>query len=105
MGFCLLLLCLGTYGQTKSKTPAKKQDDSTGVAVMNGAGRVAGIVVGSAAKAAWGTTKFVAKDVAVPVASGLLKPIATKMAPAAAKFALKKSVKYLMPLAVKLSIL
>ena len=71
--------------------------DSAGVAVLKGTGRAAVIVVGSAGKIAWGTTKFVARSVA--------KPILLTAAPAAGKFALKKSAKYILPLAVKLSLL
>lgn len=63
------------------------------------------IVVGSAAKGAWGTTKFIVRDLAVPVAKSLVKSLVVHAAPAAAKFALKESGKYLLPLALKLSIL
>lgn len=103
VGFCILFLCLGAHSQTKAKTSANKQDDSAGV--LNGAGKVGVVVIGSAAKIAWGTTKFIAKDVAVPVATEVVKPVALKAAPAIAKFAIKNSAKYLLPLALKLSIL
>ena len=105
VGFCVLFLCLGAHAQTKAKASAQKQENSVGGAVLNGAGKVGVVVISSAAKIAWGTTKFIAKDVAVPVATEVLKPVATKAAPAIAKFAIKNSAKYLLPLAVKLSVL
>ena len=101
---CMLALSFGANAQAKKMT-AEKPDSSVALTILSGAGKAGVIVVGSAAKVAWGTTKFAAKNVAVPVASGLVKPMATKAAPAVAKFALKKSAKYLLPLAVKLSIL
>lgn len=101
---CLLALSFGISAQAKKKT-TPKHEDSSASSFMDGVGKVGVVVVGSAAKVAWGTTKFIAKDMAVPVATGLIKPMATKMAPAAAKFAIKTSAKYLLPLAVKLSIL
>lgn len=64
---------------------------------MKGTGKAAVIVVGSAGKVVWATTKFAAKRVA--------KPILVKAAPAVGKFIIKKSAKHLLPLAVKLSIL
>ena len=100
----MLTLSFGANAQARKMTAAKP-DGSVGVTILGGAGKVGVIVVGSAAKVAWGTTKFAAKNLAVPAANGLLKPMATKAAPAVAKFALKKSAKYLLPLAVKLSIL
>src|SRR5436190_22012101 len=105
MGFCILFLCLGAHAQTKAKTSDKKQGDSVAVAVLNGAGKVGVVVIGSAAKVACGTTKFIAKDVAVPVATEVLKPVALKAVPAMAKFAIQNSAKYLLPLALKLSVL
>ena len=103
--FCVLVLYLGVQAQAKAKPNVKKQSDSSGSAFLSGAGKVGVVVVGSAAKIAWGTTKFVAKDLAVPVATSFVKPIVVHAAPAAAKFALKKSAKYLLPFALKLSIL
>ena len=64
---------------------------------MKDAGTAAVVVVRSAAKAGWWTTKFAANHVA--------KPVIVKAAPAAGKYALKQSAKYLLPFAVKLSIL
>ena len=59
------------------------------------------IVVGSAAKVAWGVTKFTAKHVVKPIA----KTLFVRAAPTAGKFALKKSAKYLLPFVAKLSVL
>ena len=87
-----------------TKKGASRQDASVASAVLSGAGKVGIVVVGSAAKIAWGTTKFVLKDVAVPVVVGLAKPVVTKMAPAMTKFAIKNSAKYLLPIALKLSV-
>ncbi len=100
----MLTLSIAVDAQAKKK-PVPKQGDSTASSFLNGAGKVGVVVVGSAGKIAWGTTKFVLKDMAVPVVTGLAKPMATKMAPAMTKFALKNSAKYLLPLALKLSIL
>ena len=62
------------------------------------------IIVKSAAKAAWVTTKFVAKDIAKPVA----KAVFIKAAPKLTVYALKKSpmiAKRVLPLAMKLALL
>ncbi len=101
---CLLTLSFGVKAQAK-KNAVARQESSTASTIFNEAGKAGVIVVASATKIAWGTTKFVAKDLAVPVGKGLLKPMIVKAAPAMAKFAIKKSAKYLLPLAVKLSIL
>ena len=101
---CLLSLSLAASAQKRTATE-NANGSSAGVAVLNATGKLAVIVVGSAAKVAWGTTKFVARDRAVPVAKSLVKPLVVHAAPAAAKFALKESARYLLPLAVKLSIL
>ena len=101
---CVLAAAFSVEAQ-KNSVPANKQNHPARVAPSNGSGNVAVVIISSAAKVAWGTTKFVARDIAAPVATSLLKPVAVRAAPAVAKFALKKSAKYLLPLAVKLSIL
>ena len=101
---CVLTVVFNAQAQKKS-VPANKQNQPARVAPSNGSGNVAVVIISSAAKVAWGTTKFVVRDVAAPVATSLLKPVALHAAPAVAKFALKKSAKYLLPLALKLSIL
>ena len=91
-----LLFCCGCYAQSGS-TASPANENSTASNVLSGTGRVAVIVVGSAAKATWVTTKFAAKHVA--------KPVAVKIAPHAAGFVLKKTAIYLLPIAIKLSLL
>jgi hypothetical protein len=66
----------------------------------NGAARIPVVIVGSAAKATWITTKFTAKYLVAPVA----KTLFVKATPTLTKFALKNGVKYLLPFAVKLSL-
>lgn len=100
---CVLAVAFSARAQKAAPTIIR--NESAGTSVLNGAGKVGVIIVGSAAKAAWGVTKFVAKDMVVPIATSLVKPVAVHTAPAAAKFVLKKSAKYLLPLALKLSIL
>lgn len=73
---------------------------NNGNPVLNAAGSVAMIVVRSAGKVAWATTKFTASEIA--------KPLVVKVTPMAAKFALKASgvaIKRLLPFALKLAIL
>lgn len=68
------------------------------------AAKVPVVIVGSAAKGAWVTTKFVAGHVAKPV----LKGIFLKAAPKMGMFALKRSpgvAKRVVPIAVKLALL
>ena len=101
---CVLAVVFNARAQ-KQSVPANKQNQPARVAPSNGSGNVAVVIIGSAAKIAWGTTKFMVGDVAAPVAKSVLKPIVVHAAPAVAKFALKKSAKYLLPLALKLSIL
>lgn len=101
---CLLAIAILAGAQNKS-TAAKRQNASPGVAVLKGTGKAAVIVVGSAAKAAWKTSKFTVKYVAKPVAVAVLKPFIVHAAPAASKYALKYSAKYLLPYVVKLSLL
>lgn len=100
----VLLSCFACFAQSGSKASIR-QDNSLASDVMGGTGKTAVIVVGSAAKVAWKTTKFTGKYVVKPVAVSVLKPLFVKGAPHAAGFVLKKTAKYLLPLAVKLSVL
>lgn len=77
-----------------------KASPNNGNPALNAAGSVAMIVVKSAGRAAWATTKFTASEIA--------KPLVVKVTPMAAKFALKASgvaIKRLVPYALKLAIL
>ena len=89
---CVLAYSFAANAQKVSNV-AKKNVEQSGSAVMKDTGNAAVVLVGSAAKATWWTTKFAAKHVA--------KPLVVKMAPQAAKYAWKQ----LLPLAVKLSVL
>lgn len=84
-----------TYNSVK--TAVKKSGD----AVKPDGRNPAMIIVGTAAKAAWGTTKFAAKHLLKPAA----KTIFMKMTPAVTKFVIKNSAKHLLPLAVKIAAL
>jgi hypothetical protein len=77
--------------------PAVHSDSSAGAT----AAKVPVIIVGSAAKATWVTTKFTAKYVVLPVG----KAVVVEAAPTIAKFAVKNSVKYVLPYVVGLSLL
>lgn len=74
------LFALAGIGRGQSAVPLK---------VAKGAGKAAVVVVGSAAKGAWVTTKFTAKYVVKPVATHVAKPIITKALPKVTVFALK----------------
>lgn len=83
---------------------ANAQASSTQPARSGSSRNPAVIVVSSAAKAAWVTTKFVVKDVAKPTA----KIIFLKAAPKIALFGLKRTpgaAKRLAPIAVRLALL
>lgn len=75
--------------------------ENAGAAVLKDTGKVSAIVVRSAAKATWSVTKFAVKTTVKPAA----KLVFTKAAPAAGKFALKKSAKHLLPIAIKFAAL
>lgn len=96
VGACVIALSIISSAQTVTAKSTVKHDN-VGVTVLKGTGKAAVIVVGSAAKIAWGTTKIVGNYVA--------KPILLKAVPAVAKFALKRSLKYALPYAIKLSVL
>jgi hypothetical protein len=84
-----------TRPQDENKTP--EHSKSAGSVAT----RVPVVIVGSAARVTWATTKFTAKHVAGPVA----KTLFIKATPEAAKLALKTSAKYLLPFATRLSLL
>lgn len=73
--------CVLAFTFAANAQGAAKGGDSVGVAVMKGTGKAAVIVVGSAGKVVWGTTKFAAKHFA--------KPVFLKLAPAVTSFSLK----------------
>lgn len=94
----VLLLAASTSAQSASAA------SSVPSAMLRGTGKVAVVVVGSAAKSVWVTTKFTAKHVAKPV----LKTVFLQAAPKLAVFAMKKSpvvMKKLTPTAIKLALL
>lgn len=95
------LLIVAAAASAQSLSTAKKSDRSTAASITSGAGRAGVIVVGSAAKGAWGVTKLTGKYVVLPVA----KSVFVKAAPAVGRFAFKKTVKHLAPVAVKMAIL
>ena len=76
-----------SYGQASSALGAPAR---TGV-----------LVVRSAAKGTWVVTKATGKYVLLPVAKSMF----VKAAPAAGKFILRRSAKYLIPTALKLAML
>lgn len=91
----LLVFAAAANAQSKPKVVEKRDRDSSNIAV---------VIVGSAAKAAWVTTKFVAKDIAKPVA----KTVLLKAAPKLTIFALKSApviAKRVLPIALKLAVL
>ena len=93
------LMCIA--GTAAAQTNDHKNDRSQFPSAASTAAKVPVIVVGSAAKATWVTTKFTAQHFAKPVA----KAVFLEATPAVTKFAVTNSVKYLLPFAVKLSIL
>jgi hypothetical protein len=98
----LLTAAFTSHAETKPKPTPKKPDhhSSNATAIP---GKVAVVVIGSAGKAAWATTKFVAKDLAAPVA----KAVFVKAAPKITVYALKQSPKlaaHALPIALKLAL-
>ena len=92
---CAFLLLFGGNASGQKATEVKKNGAITQVA--NFAGQVTVIVVKSAGKAAWETTKFSAKNIA--------KPLLLKALPKVSMFALKltgKAIKKGIPVASKL---
>jgi hypothetical protein len=111
-GFFLLALCVSANAQ---KTPKQLQNSpkqlqsaetkkpSAAMQVLNLSGRIAVIVVGQGAKAAWKVTKFTAADVAKPIAKGIF----LKATPALTRFGLKmtgKVIKKGLPVVQKLAV-
>lgn len=100
---CLLLFTVAASAQDSSGN-ARSDDDNIVVEAAKGLGKTGVIVVGSAAKVTWVTTKFAAKHVAKPVA----KTVFLKAAPKLVVMGLKTSgtaAKHLTPIAVKLALL
>jgi hypothetical protein len=102
VGVCALALSAGVAAYSQDQAAPNGSSPST-QAESSGpnAAKIPVVIVGSAAKATWVTTKFAAKHVAKPVA----KAVVVKAGPAVGKFALKNSAKYLLPFVVKLSVL
>ncbi len=98
---CSLLLAFSLAANAQKVTvKSQKKSSNVGVTILKGTGKAAVIVVGTSAKIAWGTTKFIAKDIA--------RPLLVRVAPRMAKLMLKSSgvvAKRALPLAVKLSVL
>ncbi|MBX3292772.1 MAG: hypothetical protein KF881_07770 [Acidobacteria bacterium] len=100
---CVFAFNAAASGQKTAKEP-RADDDNIVENVLEGTGKVTFVVVRSAGKAAWGTTKFTAKHVAKPVA----KTVLLKAAPKITVFTLKSAGtagKHLAPIAVKLALL
>lgn len=93
----------------KSSDPKKQSasalSKTNGNPVLNLAEKVTVVIIRSAAKTAWETTKFAAKDVAKPIIVGIAKPLLLKATPQITMFALKltgNSLKKGIPIATKL---
>lgn len=76
-----------TAGITANAQQKKAPSDRN--ALASSSATVGVILVRSAGKAAWKTTKFVAKDVARRAAVSILKPFVLKVVPQAAKLGLR----------------
>lgn len=79
----------------------KSAGDNAGVTLLKGTGNAGIVVVGSAAKGSWALTKATGKYVVLPVA----KTVFLKAVPSLGKFALKRSAKHLLPVAIKVGLL
>ena len=93
-------LCLASV-IVSAQTKDHKKDRKPSPSAASTAVKVPIVVVGSAAKATWVTTKFTTQHFAKPVA----KAVFIHATPAVTKFAVTNSAKYLLPFVVKLSIL
>jgi len=94
----------GNFSVTK-KPPTSASSNTGGNPALSLAGKVTIVVIKSATKTAWATTKFAAKDVAKPILVGVAKPLLLKATPKITVFALKltgKSLKKGIPIATKL---
>lgn len=97
LSLCAILVFAVSATAQDKVSRAKKAERGTGQ-------NVAVIIVRSAAKATWVTTKFVAKNIAKPV----LKAVLLKAAPKVLMFTLKKAplvAKHALPWALKLALL
>ena len=104
--FAAVLVCFGSAlanGQEQAKPADQQQvgERSSGASIGVTTAKVPVIIVGSAAKATWVTTKFTTKYVVAPVA----KEIFLEMTPAMAKFAAKNALRYGVPIAAKWALL
>ena len=100
--FTSVLLCAFAFLAAAS---ANGQARSGRERVLRDTGKVTVIVVGTAAKIALETTRVVVMDVAKPLTIIVLKPIAARAAPVIANFIIKNGVKYVLPYAIRLSLL
>ena len=104
--FVALFVCFGCVvanGQDQAKPADQQQvgERSSGASIGVTTAKVPVIIVGSAAKATWVTTKFTTKYVVAPVA----KEIFLEMTPAMTKFAAKNALRYGVPIAAKWALL
>lgn len=103
LAVCIFAFIASASGQQSTKEP-RADDDNVVENVLEATGKATIVVVRSAGKVAWGTTKFTAKNVAKPVA----KTVVLKAAPKITVFTLKSAGtagKHLAPIAVKLALL
>jgi hypothetical protein len=98
----VLLVAIAFDAQAKPK-PNEREKAARPAAASSGitAAKVPVVIVGTAARLTWATTKFTAQHFEKPVA----KAVFLQATPAITKFALKNSGKYLLPFATKLSLL
>lgn len=97
--FRVIFVCACVLGACVSASTQELQN--VGTALLRDTGTASVIVVKSAAKASWSVTKFAVKTTVKPAA----RIVFVRAAPAAGKFALKKSAKHLLPIAVKFAAL
>lgn len=101
-----ICLCIFAFTAVASaQRSSSSKSDSVISTIANGAGKVTVVVVGSAAKVAWATTKIAAKDVAKPLLVSVAKPLLLKATPAISGYALKltgQAMKKAVPFAAKL---
>jgi hypothetical protein len=93
------LACICANAQDASTTANKPPSSGSSAAAT--AAKVPLVIVGSAAKGTWVTTKFTTKYLVAPVA----KEVFLEVTPAVAKFAAKNALKYVLPIAAKWAIL
>ena len=92
---CFGALVVGASGQAKKAVAAKGDGGSLASSVAAGTGKVAVVIVGSAAKSAWVTTKFVTKHAVWPVAKTALMTVPKQTAVLGLKtagYSLKKGI-------------